>query len=58
VGVLTSVVGQLDGSWVSHCGHFHHSEDVNNVESSITLEMRSAGLEWDGTCLHVAAAVS
>ena len=45
VGVLTSVVGQLDGSCESHCGPFHHGVDVDNVEGSIPLEMRSAGLD-------------
>jgi len=58
VGVLNSVVGQLDGSCESHCGPFYHSVDVASVDGSIPLEMRSAGLDWDGTCLHVAEDVS
>jgi len=45
VGVLSSVVGQLDGSCESHCGPFYHSVDVDNVECSVPLEMRSAGLD-------------
>ena len=45
VGVLISVVSQLDGSCVSHCGPFHHSVDVDRVVGSIPLEMRSAGLD-------------
>jgi len=58
VGMLNSVAGQLDGSCVSHCGPFHHSVDVDNVVGSTPLEIRSAGLDWVGTCLHVAEAVS
>jgi len=58
VGVLNSVVGQLHGSCNSHCGPFHHSVDVVSVEGSIPLEIRSAGLDCDGTCLHVAEDVS
>jgi hypothetical protein len=58
VGELISVVGQLDGSCESHCGPFHHSVDVDNVVGWIPLDMRSAGLDCDDTCLHVAAAVS
>jgi len=42
VGVLISIVGQLDGSCESHCGPFHHSVDVDSVVGSIPLEMRSA----------------
>ena len=57
VGELISVIGQLDDFCESHCGPFHHSVDVDNV-GSIPLDMRSAGLDCDGTCLHVAAAVS
>jgi hypothetical protein len=45
VGVLNSVVGQLDGSCKSQCGPFHHSVDVASVEGSFPLEMRSAGLD-------------
>ena len=45
VGVLISVLGQLDGSCESHCGPFHHSVDVDRVVGSIPLEMRSAGLD-------------
>ena len=40
VGVLTSVVGQLDGSCVSHCGPFHHSVDVERFVGSTPLETR------------------
>ena len=58
VGELISVVGQLDGSCESHCCPFHHIVDVDNVVGSIPLHMRSAGLDCDGTRLHVAAAVS
>jgi len=45
VGVLISVVGQLDGSCESHCGPFHHSVDVDSIVGSIPLEMRSGGLD-------------
>ena len=45
VGVLISVVGQLDDSCESHCGPFHHSVDVVSVVGSIPLDMRSAGLD-------------
>jgi hypothetical protein len=58
VEMLNSAVGQLDGSSRSHCGPFHHSVDVASVAGSIPLEIRSAGLAWDGTCLHVAEDVS
>ena len=58
VGIVISVTGQLDGSCESHCGPFHQSVDVDRVNGSITLEMRPAGMNWDGTCLHVATAVS
>jgi hypothetical protein len=58
VGVLTSVADQLNGSFVSHCGPFHHSVDVDKVAGSTPFEMKSAGLDWDSTCLHVAEAVS
>ena len=58
VGVLTSVAGQLDGSCVRHCGPFHHSVDVDRVAGSTPLEIRSARLDWDGTCLYVAEAIS
>jgi len=51
--VLTSVVDQLDGSCESHCGPFHHSVDVDNIEGSIPLEMRTAELDSDGTYLHI-----
>ena len=57
VGVSISVVGQVDGSCESHCGPFHHSVDADNA-GSIPLDMRSAGLDLDGICIHVAAAVS
>ena len=57
IGVMNSVIVQLDGSCESHCGPFHQSVDVDRV-GSISLDMRSAGLDWDGTCLHVATAVS
>jgi len=45
VGVLTTVVGQLDGSCERHCGPFHHSVDVDSVVGSVPLDMRSAGLD-------------
>ena len=45
VGVLISVVGQLDGSCESHYGPFHHSVDVYRVVGSIPLEMILAGLD-------------
>jgi len=45
VGVLNSVVGQLDCSCESYCGPFHQSVDVDRVAGSIPLEMRSAGLD-------------
>ena len=45
VGVLISVVGQLDGCCESHCAPFHHSVDVDSVVGSIPLDMRSAGLD-------------
>ena len=46
--LLTSVVGQLDGSCDDLCGPFHHSVDGENVEGSIPLKMISVGLDWDG----------
>ena len=58
VGMVISVTGQLDGSCESHCGPFLQSVDVDRVVRLIPLHMRSAGLDWDGTCLHVATAVS
>ena len=58
VGVFTSVVGQLDGSCISHCGPFHHNVEFESVAGSTHFEMRSTGLDGDGTCLHVAEAVS
>ena len=58
MGVLISIVGQLDGSCEGHCGPLHHSVDFDRVVSSILLEMREAGLDSDGTCLHEADAVS
>jgi len=45
VGVINSVVGQLDGSCESRCGPFHHNVDVASVEGSIPLDMRLAGLD-------------
>jgi hypothetical protein len=50
VGVLNSVAGQLDGSYG---GPFHHSLDDASVVGSRPLEVRSAGLDGDDTCLHV-----
>ena len=58
VGILNSAVGQQNGSCDSHDGPFHHSVDVVSVVGSIPLEIRSAGLDCDGTCLHVAVDVS
>ena len=58
VAVLTSVADQLNGPFLSHCGPFHHSVDVDKVAGSTPSDMRSAGLDLDGTCLHVAEAVS
>ena len=58
VGVLNSVAGRLDGSCESHCGPLHHSVHIDSVISSTPLDMRSAGLDWVGTCIHVAEAVS
>ena len=55
--MLTTVLGQSDGCCVSHCGPFHPSVDVDCAVASMPREMRSAGLELVGTCLHVAAAV-
>jgi len=43
--LLTSVVGQLDGACEDLCGPFHHNVEGENVEGSIPLEMRSAGLD-------------
>jgi hypothetical protein len=54
LGMLNSVVGQLADSCDSHCGPFHHSVDVDKTEGSHPLDMRSAGLDLVGTCLHVA----
>ena len=45
LGLLTSVVGQLDGSWGSHCVPSHQSVDVDSVVGSIPLEMRSFVLD-------------
>ena len=58
VVVVASVVGQLDGSCDDLCGPFLHGVDVGSVEGSIPFEMRSAGLDWNGTCLHIAEEVS
>jgi hypothetical protein len=58
VGMVISVTGQLVGSCESHCGPFHQSVDVDRVVGSIPLDRRSVGLDWDGTCLDVATAVS
>ena len=58
VGVLSSVIGQLDGSCESHCDPFHHTVGFGSVVGSFPLEMRSAGLDWDGTYLHEADDVS
>ena len=46
VGVLISVVGQLDGSCESHCGPFDYSVDLDSVVVSIPLDMRSHELRW------------
>jgi len=54
VGVLTSVVGQLDGSCDSHCGPFHHNVDDENDVCSLLLDTGSEQLNREGTCLHVA----
>ena len=45
VGLLKSVVGQLDGSCVSHCGPFHHNVVDDKLVGSTPLEIRSAGLD-------------
>ena len=42
VGVMISVMDQLDGSCESRCIPFHHSVDVDSVEGSIPLDMSSA----------------
>ena len=42
VRVLTTAVGQLDGSCESHCCPFHHSADVESVVSSITTTTTSS----------------
>ena len=39
-------------------GPFHHSVYVDRVAGLTPLQMRSTGLDGDGTCLHVAEAVS
>ena len=56
LGVLTPVLGQLDSCCVSHCVPSHDGVDVESFVSSIPLEMRSAELDWFGTCLHIAPA--
>jgi len=58
LGVIISVVGQLDGFCESHCCPFQHSVDVDRIVGSIPLEIRSAGLDRDGTSLHESDAVS
>ena len=45
VGLLKSVVGQLDGSCVSHCGPLHHNVADDKLVGSTALQMRSAGLD-------------
>ena len=45
VGVLISIILQLDGSCESHCGPFHHSVDVESVVGSVPLDIRSAALD-------------
>ena len=44
LGQLKSVVDQLYGSGVSHCGPFHHNVADDKLVGSTPLEMRSAGL--------------
>jgi len=45
LGLLNCVVGQLNGSCVSHCGPFHHNVADDKLVGSTPLEMRSAGLD-------------
>ena len=58
LGVLTSVLGQLHGCCVSHSAPFHHSVYVESVVGSNPHDMRSAGFDLFGTCLHIASADS
>ena len=55
---LKSLEGQVDESWSSQSGPCCHNAAVANVVGSVPLEMRSAGLDEDGTCLHVALEVA
>ena len=41
VGVLNSVVSQLDGFCDDLCGLFHHGVDVDSVVGSTPLDIRS-----------------
>jgi hypothetical protein len=40
VELLTSILGQLEGSCESYCGLFHHSMDFADIVETILLEMR------------------
>jgi hypothetical protein len=44
VWALKTAVGQLDGSYDSHCGPFHHTVDDESVVAPVPLDIRSAGL--------------
>jgi hypothetical protein len=38
--------------FVNHCGPCHHKVVFCGILDSISLEIRSAGLSWDATCLQ------
>jgi hypothetical protein len=58
VAGLKSVEGQLDEVCNSQSGPCHHKVSVDSVVGSVPREIKSAGFDADGTCLHVAAAVA
>jgi hypothetical protein len=58
VATLKFREGQLDASCNSQVGPCHHSMAVDSEAGSVSLDMRSAGLAEDVTCLHVASEVA
>ena len=58
VAGLKSIEGQLHKFCESQSGPCHHNVAVDSVVGSVPREIRSAGFDEDGTCLHVASAVA
>ena len=58
VAILKSREGQWDASCNNHSGPCPHSGVANKTVGLMPLEIRSAGLEDDGTCRHVAPIVA